>query len=104
MWIESFRQFLDRSLQRIGDWARGLDFVPARLVRRSSVSPDGSVPAQQGFGRGEVAFAVDALPEDVYVDLSYRFRSLHCHMRVRILEPPPGMKRIYRALQKSSEA
>ena len=104
MWIENFRQFLDRSLQRIGKWARGLDFLPTCLVCRGSVSPDGSPSAQKGFGHGEMAFAMDALPEDLYVDLSYRFRSLHCHMRVRILEPTPGVQRIYRALQGSNEA
>jgi hypothetical protein len=104
MWIENFRQFLDRSLQRSGDWVRGLDFLPACLVRRGAVSVDGSLPAPQGLGHGEVAFATDALPKGLYVDLSYRFRSLHCHVRVRILEPTPGMQRIYWVLQESNEA
>lgn len=103
MGIENLRQFLDRSLQRIGDWVRGLDFLPACLVRRGSVSLDGSLPAQQGFGHGEVPPAWDALPKDLHVDLSYRFRSFHCHVRVRILEPTPGMQRIYRALHGSNE-
>ena len=104
MGIESFRQFLDRSLQRIGDWARGLDFLPACLARRVSVSLDRSLPAQRGVGHGEVPPAWDAPSGDLHVDLSYRFRSLHCHVRVRILESTPGMQRIYRALQGSNEA
>jgi hypothetical protein len=41
---------------------------------------------------------------DWHGDFSYRFRSLHCHVRVRILEPTPGMKFIYRALQGLDEA
>jgi hypothetical protein len=95
MWIENFRQFLNRSLQRIGDWARGLDFLPACLVRRGPVSLQESLPAQR---------AIDALPTDWYVDISYRFRSLQCHMRVSILEPTRGVKFIYRALQGQDEA
>jgi hypothetical protein len=90
MWIESFRQFLNRSLQRIGDWARGLDFLPGRL-RREVAPQDG----------GEAYPAMDPSPDDQQMDLSYHFRSLRCHVQVSIMEPTPGMKYIYQALREA---
>lgn len=104
MWLENFRQFLNRSLQRIGDWTRGIEFLPAWLARRCGASQGQGSIEWQGVERDETPPSMDLLPNDRYVDLSYRFQSLHCRMRVRILEPTPGMKFIYQALQRSSEA
>ena len=105
MWIENFRQFLDRSLQRIGEWARGMEFLPRFLVRRRPASAEERVSVQPGFGvgGGKAPFPMDVLPDDWYVAASYRFRSFHCHMRVSILEPTRGMKFIYRALEAPDE-
>jgi hypothetical protein len=95
MWLKNFHQFVNHSLQRIADWACGIEFLPAWLVRRSAVPQEDSPLGLHGFGGGEAETAVE---------LSYRYRSLHCHIRVGVPEPAPGMKFIYRVLQGSDKA
>jgi len=101
MWIKKFRQFLKCSFERIADWVRGLELAPDDLLRWWVL---GSIfPASGGFGGGEMNFSTDAQHHLWFADLSYQHRSLTCQMRVRILDPTPGMQHIYAVLRSSGE-
>ena len=104
MWIKDFRQFLNRSLERIGEWARGLEFLPSRWIGRGHVSSGEILPLLSSFWSRKIHPLVAAPLADQHLDVSYRYRSLHCHMRIQIFESTPGMQFIHRALQRSHEA
>jgi len=97
MWIQSIRQFLDRSLQRFTAWLRSLEQLPTRLFHREAL--ERSLPLLEGFGPGQVKYSLDPHTGRWCADLSYHYRSLTCQMRVSELEPLPGMQRILTALR-----
>jgi hypothetical protein len=104
MWFDTFRQFLNHSLQRIADWVRGVEILPAHWFHWDPTSLGASLPALEEFGPGEAHFSIDPQHGGWRADLSYGYRSLHCQVRVSILEPTPGMKQIYRMLREPDEA
>lgn len=91
VWVDHFRQFLNRALQRIRAWAQEIRILPVSLRQAGFFQEDAYQLTEQSSG-------------DQHVELTYCFRSLQCHMRVRILETTPGMQFIYRALQRSTDS
>lgn len=104
MWIENFRQFLDRSHQRAGEWARGVVHLRTRFVRFCIDLIGESLPARQGVEHANASLAANSLQSDWRAEITYRFQSLRCDVRVCIAEPTPGMKIVYRVLQEVQEA
>jgi hypothetical protein len=100
MWIDSFRQFLNRSFQRFADWLHAIEL----RARWRSAPLEASLPALEGFGPSKVQFDIDAQHGNWRADLTYRYRSLHCLVQVSLFEPTPGMQHIYRALPRPDEA
>jgi hypothetical protein len=102
MWIKNFQQFLNHTLERIGKWATGLEFLPARLIGRAS--PWEILSQRSWFGSRKVQSIPTPTTAYQHLHVTYSYRSLHCHMQVQILESTPGMQFIHRALQRSHEA
>jgi hypothetical protein len=104
MSLESFHRFLNRACRGFASWVRGGDSLPARLARWTPAGLRARLPGLGGFLPGEAQVAVHVPPGAVYLELSYRFRSLDCQVQVGLQETSPGMQRINQALLGPKEA
>jgi hypothetical protein len=95
MWIDQIRQFLDQRFKRFTAWVQG---VSGRLPWAAAWK-HACLPVLEGLGPGEVSFISDPQAGGCQADVSYHYRSLDCHLRIRDLETTPGMAHIYAALQ-----